>query len=178
LVSGGTVVRFALAALAVWLLVALYHWDNHVDQFGDLGMDDDRAAVRYALGAPDSADKADRTWSHRMEADAVLTTRFDAAGKVSRMTCLSPTGQRNSCPELFGFGIGTSEDDLAGRLGLPSRQRIVGTRKHLFYDGLGAIYVLERFQVIGVERLPKGGSFLGKTWGFVRSLVYLPGRRI
>jgi hypothetical protein len=177
-VSGGGAGRVLLFALGVYLFIQLYNWDDKVDFYGVLTMEDDRAAVRYALGSPDVASRTDRLWTYRLEGGSTLTTSFGNNGKLVKINCVNDRAEPDSCPDLFGFGIGDIEDALIGRLGLPSRVRIVGDRKYLDYDGIGATYALEQFIVVGLERKPQGGSFLGKTWGFFRSLIYLPGARI
>jgi hypothetical protein len=173
--SGVNVRRALIAVAAIYILISLYNWYFHVNSYGVIYMDDDKDAVRYALGPPARADVSDRVWTYNLEANATLTTTFGANALLDRVACASPSAEPASCPELYGIGIGESEDVVVANLGNPSYIRIVGDRKYLTYVGIGATYVLQRFVVTGLVRETRRGSFLDKSWKFLRNLVYLPG---
>lgn len=174
--ASGVNLRRALAAvIGIYLFYSLAVWYFQVSSYGVVSMNDDEGAVRYALGAPVREDAANRKWTYNLEANAILTVEFAPDGLLSRISCASPSVEPRSCPELYGIGIGQSEDALVGRLGSPSYVRISGDRKYITYAGLGATYVLQQFVVTGLVRDARRGSFLGKSWKFIRNLVYIPG---
>lgn len=175
-VLGANLRRLLVALAAVYVLVALDHWNEKIDAYGVLYRGDDAGAVRYALGAPASVEKKiNRIWTYQPEATVIFTAVFDANGKLSKAACANRTGVVGSCPLLFDIGIGASEEAILGHLGLPSNVRIEGESKYITYAEIGATYVLQRFVVTGLRRDLHQGSSLGRTWRFIRSLFYLPG---
>lgn len=174
-VSGLRWKRVLLVALGLYVLVSLVGWYVSTVTYGDVGMSDDKNAVRYALGGKHGGAETDRIWTYKGEADAVIRVEFTPDGLLDQISCASPSAEPDSCPELYGIGIGDAEDAIGGSLGSPSRIGISGDRKYISYDSLGATFVLQQFAVTGLIRDPDRGSFLGKAWKFVRHLVYLPG---
>jgi hypothetical protein len=175
LVSGVRIGRVLLIALLAYVAISLVVWYLQVTTYGLVTMEDDRHAVRYALGGEHGGADSDRIWTYKADADAEIRIAFTPEGMLDTISCSSPAAEPDSCPELYGIGIGETEDAIGGHLGAPSHIRIVGDRKYIGYDSIGATYVLQQFVVTGLVRDPHRGSFLGKSWKFLRSLIYLPG---
>ncbi|MDE8650477.1 hypothetical protein [Novosphingobium album (ex Liu et al. 2023)] len=161
--------------VGLYLVVSLVEWYFRVNAYGVVGVSDTEADVRYALGAPARIDQANATWTYPVEAGATFSVMFSGDRSVSRISCFSATAEPNSCPELYGIGIGEGEDAIGHHLGNPDLVTIKGDRKYVTYSGLGATFVLQQFVVTGLIRDADQGSFLGKTWKFFRNLFYLPG---
>lgn len=161
--------------LLAYVGLSLVMWYLQAATYGLVAMDDDRHAVRYALGGEHGGAETDRIWTYEADADAIIRIRFAPDGTIERISCSSPAAEPDSCPELYGIGIGETEDAIGGHLGAPSDIRIVGDRKYIGYNSIGATYVLQKFVVTGLVRDPHRGSFSGKAWKFLRSLIYLPG---
>lgn len=164
-----------LVVLGLYVLVSLFNWYFHVNTYGVVAMGDDKSAVRYALGGQHGGAENSRIWTYQAEADAVIKVEFTPGGQLDRISCSSAAVEPDSCPQLYGIGIGETEDVVGGHLGAPSRIGISGHRKYMTYQSLGATYVLEQFVVTGLIRDPDQGGFFGKTWKFLRNLIYLPG---
>lgn len=173
--TGRNIKGLILVLIGAYFLISLAQWYAAVNFYGDVGVSDTRSNVRYALGAPAKGGDASPNWTYPIEAGAELTVSFDAAGNVTRISCVSPNAEPNSCPELYGLGIGAEEGDVGHALGNPDSVRIEGDKKFVTYHSLGATYVMQRFIVTGLVRDSQDGSFMGKTWKFLRSLVPLPG---
>lgn len=161
--------------LGFYFLTSLFYWYVDVNSYGVIGMEDDQPAIRYGLGAPGKIENGGKTWVYHIEAGAVLRAEFSADQTLDRVSCTSSTAEPNSCPQLYGVGVGETEDVIGHHLGNPSYVRIDGDRKYVTYEGLGATYVLQQFVVTGLIRDPHQGSFFGKTFKFFRSMFYLPG---
>ena len=167
--------RVLLVVLLAYVFFSLISWYFQTASYGVVGMGDDKHDVRYALGAEHGGAETDRIWTYKTEANATIRIEFTPSGKLDRISCISPAAEPNSCPELYGIGIGETEDAIGGHLGAPSYIRIAGDKKYIAYSSIGATFVLQQFVVTGLIRDPGRDSFFGKSWKFLRSLVYLPG---
>lgn len=164
-----------LVVLLAYVFFSLISWYFQTVSYGVVGMGDDKHDVRYALGSEHGGAETAQIWTYPTEANSTIRVEFTPSGQLDRISCSSAAAEPDSCPELYGIGIGETEDVIGGHLGAPSYIHISGDKKFIAYNSIGATYVLQQFVVTGLIRDPGRDRFVGKSWKFLRSLVYLPG---
>jgi len=140
--------------------------------YGPLMIGLNRQEVRYFVGdpiAPPGTDPAVRRaaadatpiWQYR-SATALTSVAFDTdSGRVATIVCSDAALDAYACPTTLGLGVGTGEDTIWYRLGVPDRQTYSGDAKTIYYDDLRLNFTLRQFRVTAV-RIDAGPS--SKAW--------------
>ncbi len=147
---------YASAALGMW---------NAAAMAGVLAPGMTEAEVRYLRGEPRVHSPDDRTWTYSEGEGAESLVRFDDSRHIESITCRALSGSAFGCPEAFGVTIGTTEDRVINRLGVPSDQTYIPNGKIMTFGDLGLVYTMREYRVVQITKLRRRGvvSLLGRT---------------
>lgn len=175
-----------LACLAVYLLVSAAQLRRATMFYDVVPLGSTQDDVRYGYGRPNQVfDAIDRRWATVSAATPVdqharwayalpsggrLEVRFDG-GRASRVSCTHPEGGGYACAPTLGIRLGDLEDDVAMRIGDPTRYEITGTTKTMWYDDLGLELKLLRFRVVAVALDARQQGLGAKIMRYFRTLV-------
>ena len=148
-----------MAAIAVvYAGFMLYRVTHAARTFGSAFMGMTREQVRYYFGAPDAQRSDGTVWRVR-DGDAATSFLFDARDQMMAVGCAAArVGGGGDCPDVLGLRLGSSEDAVWERLGVPTAVGYVGDSMIMDYPELGIRLKLRRAAIVAIEHRHISGT--------------------
>lgn len=175
-----------LACLGLYLLAAAVQIRRTAIYYDVVFLGSTQDEIRYSYGRPmqifdaarsvwtdvGPATAVDRSarWAYALPSGGRLEVRFDG-GRATRFTCAHPDGGSYACPPILGVKLGDLEDEIAMRIGNPTRFAIDGTTKTMWYDDIGMELKLLRFRVVAISVNADQQGLGPKIMRYFRTLV-------